>query len=62
MKFNSASHSHFLFLFFQKGLKNVFDEAIVAALQPPTREKEKALSSSLKSFFKSIFFSLFCFN
>lgn len=27
--------SNIVFLFFQKGLKNVFDEAILAALEPP---------------------------
>lgn len=31
----------FLFLNFQKGLKNVFDEAILAALEPPEPTKKR---------------------
>jgi cell division control protein 42 len=27
----------------QKGLKNVFDEAIIAALEPPKKERKKCL-------------------
>lgn len=31
----------FLSFFSQKGLKNVFDEAILAALEPPEPQKKK---------------------
>lgn len=39
----SVSHSAFcvLIIFLQKGLKNVFDEAILAALEPPEPQKKK---------------------
>lgn len=33
-----------MFFHFQKGLKNVFDEAILAALEPPTVDKKKRCS------------------
>jgi cell division control protein 42 len=34
----------------QKGLKNVFDEAIVAALEPPATKKNKARTSSFSGY------------
>ena len=35
------SHFAFSYVFLQKGLKNVFDEAILAALEPPEQPKNE---------------------
>lgn len=38
----SLSRNNFVFVWsFQKGLKNVFDEAILAALEPPEHPKKR---------------------